>query len=199
MGGPVLRDPAKSCRARVEIESRTGFWQPGAASVRLLRSRPARDCRSNNHFRRSGFATPAFDDCGLRDHLLVRPGRPRYPVFIHRAADFLHASFKPRLATPPLRFANCATINQAGWRICTSKLPIMLGTQTIARTRRAIAGGGRRLTGPIGHHALLSGRQRERSLGGRCWRPSAHSPSRPDTSRSRWAECADPYRRQYRR
>ncbi len=43
MGGPVLRDPAKSCRARVEIESRTGFWQPGAASVRLLRSRPARE------------------------------------------------------------------------------------------------------------------------------------------------------------
>ena len=40
----------------VEIGLPTGFWQPAAAG-RLLRSRPARDCRSNNHFRRSGFAT----------------------------------------------------------------------------------------------------------------------------------------------
>jgi hypothetical protein len=33
---------------------------------------------------------------------LVQPGRPR----IHRAATLLHASFRPRLATTPLRFAN---------------------------------------------------------------------------------------------
>jgi hypothetical protein len=37
---------------------------------------------------------------------LVRPGRPRYPVLVHRAAVLLHASFRPRLATTPLRFAN---------------------------------------------------------------------------------------------
>jgi hypothetical protein len=37
---------------------------------------------------------------------LVRPGRPRYPVLVHRAAALLHASFRRRLATTPLRFAN---------------------------------------------------------------------------------------------
>src|SRR5450631_512555 len=37
---------------------------------------------------------------------LVRPGRPRYPVLVHKAAALLHASFRPRLATTPLRFAN---------------------------------------------------------------------------------------------
>jgi hypothetical protein len=37
---------------------------------------------------------------------LVRPGRPRYPVLVHRAAVLLHASFRPRLAATPLRFAN---------------------------------------------------------------------------------------------
>jgi len=36
---------------------------------------------------------------------LVRPGRPRYPVFVHRAAALLHAFFRPHLATTPLRFA----------------------------------------------------------------------------------------------
>jgi len=29
---------------------------------------------------------------------LVRPGRPRYPVFVHRAAALLHAFFRPHLA-----------------------------------------------------------------------------------------------------
>src|SRR5262252_2096817 len=37
---------------------------------------------------------------------LVRPGRPRYPVLVHRAAVLLHASFRPRLTATPLRFAN---------------------------------------------------------------------------------------------
>ena len=44
---------------------------------------------------------------------LVRPGRPRYPVFVHRAAALLHASFRPRLATTPLRFANPSP--PSGW------------------------------------------------------------------------------------
>jgi hypothetical protein len=43
----------------------------------------------------------------------VRPGRPCYPVFVHRAADLLHASFRPRLATTPLRFANPSP--PSGW------------------------------------------------------------------------------------
>src|SRR5262249_37011570 len=37
---------------------------------------------------------------------LVRPGRPRYPVLVHRAATLLHAFFRPHLAMMPLRFPN---------------------------------------------------------------------------------------------
>src|ERR1700704_6618474 len=37
---------------------------------------------------------------------LVQPGRPRYPVLVHQAAALLRASFRPRLAAAPLRFAN---------------------------------------------------------------------------------------------
>jgi hypothetical protein len=44
---------------------------------------------------------------------LVRPGRPHYPVLVHRAAVLLHASFRPRLATTPLRFANPSP--PSGW------------------------------------------------------------------------------------
>ena len=44
---------------------------------------------------------------------LVRPGRPHYPVFVHRAAALLHASFRPHLAMTPLRFANPSP--PSGW------------------------------------------------------------------------------------
>jgi hypothetical protein len=44
---------------------------------------------------------------------LVRPGRPRYPLLVYRAATLLHASFRPRLATTPLRFANPSP--PSGW------------------------------------------------------------------------------------
>jgi hypothetical protein len=44
---------------------------------------------------------------------LVRPGRPRYPVLVHRAAALLHASFGPHLAMRPLRFANPSP--PSGW------------------------------------------------------------------------------------
>src|SRR5258707_15709644 len=44
---------------------------------------------------------------------LVRPGRPRYPLLVHRAAVLLHASFRPHLATTPLRFANPSP--PSGW------------------------------------------------------------------------------------
>jgi len=52
---------------------------------------------------------------------LVRPGRPRYPVLVHRAAALLHASFRPHLAMTPPAFAgagSCASLilrrHQAG-------------------------------------------------------------------------------------
>src|ERR1700680_5062178 len=44
---------------------------------------------------------------------LVRPGRPRYPVFVHRAAALLRASFRPHLAMTPLRFASPSP--SSGW------------------------------------------------------------------------------------
>jgi hypothetical protein len=44
---------------------------------------------------------------------LVRPGRPLYPLLVYRAAALLHASFRPRLATTPLRFANPSP--PSGW------------------------------------------------------------------------------------
>jgi hypothetical protein len=44
---------------------------------------------------------------------LVRPGRPRYPVLVHRVAALLHASFRPCLAATPLRFANPSP--PSGW------------------------------------------------------------------------------------
>src|SRR5712672_1408938 len=44
---------------------------------------------------------------------LVRPGMPRYPLLVYRAATLLHASFRPRLATTPLRFANPSP--PSGW------------------------------------------------------------------------------------
>jgi hypothetical protein len=59
------------------------------------------------------FTTPTLDDHGLRNQLLVRSGSPRYPVFVHRAAGLLHASFRLRLATTPLRFANPSP--SSGW------------------------------------------------------------------------------------
>ena len=44
---------------------------------------------------------------------LVRPGWPRYPVLVHRAAALLHASFRPRLTATPLRLANPSP--PSGW------------------------------------------------------------------------------------
>src|ERR1700745_3479402 len=44
---------------------------------------------------------------------LVRPGRPHYPVFFHRAATLLHAFFRPPLAVTPLRFASPSP--SSGW------------------------------------------------------------------------------------
>jgi hypothetical protein len=54
------------------------------------------------------------DGRGLRDHQLARQiGSASYPVLVHRAATLLHASFRTRLATTPLRFANPSP--PSGW------------------------------------------------------------------------------------
>src|SRR5215831_9931576 len=68
---------------------------------------------------------------------LVRSGRPLYPVLVHRAAALLHASFRPRLAVTPLRFANPSP--PSGW-IEDSHLQAV----DHARHTRKTPGGGRR-------------------------------------------------------
>src|SRR5215472_17188365 len=44
---------------------------------------------------------------------LVPPRRPLYPVLVHRLAPLIHASFRPRLATKPLRFSSSSP--PPGW------------------------------------------------------------------------------------
>src|SRR5713101_1358342 len=54
----------------------------------------------------AGFTTSVLDGYGLRCQLPTRPTPyASYPVLVHRLALLLHASFRPRLATTPLRFA----------------------------------------------------------------------------------------------
>ncbi len=49
----------------------------------------------------------ALDGYGLRDQLSARPTwAASYPVSVRQVAALLHASFRPRLAATPLRFAN---------------------------------------------------------------------------------------------
>src|SRR4030095_8870526 len=67
---------------------------------------------------------------------LVRPGRPRYPVLVHRAAALLHTVFRPRLATTPLRFANPSP--SSGW-IEDFHLQAVVHTRHTCKTRRRSA------------------------------------------------------------
>src|SRR5713226_5634455 len=51
-----------------------------------------------------------------------------YPVFVHRLARLLHASFRPRLATIALAFSLALHLHQVGRRTFTSKLLSMPST-----------------------------------------------------------------------
>jgi hypothetical protein len=75
---------------------------PGFRDVRQIsRDKPDRLQRAT-----AEFTTSALDGYGLRGHLPARPAPyASYPVLVHRLASLLHASFRPRLATTPLRFA----------------------------------------------------------------------------------------------
>jgi hypothetical protein len=80
---------------------------------------------------------------------LVRLGRPRYPVFVHRAAGLLHASFRPHLAVTPLRFAN--PLPSSGWvkdfhlqavdhaRHTTKKAPVQRGVLAFCASAQGMA------------------------------------------------------------
>ena len=55
----------------------------------------------------AGFTLPALDGYGLRCLTPTRPAlTPHDPVPVRRLAPLLHAAFRPRLTTTPLRFAN---------------------------------------------------------------------------------------------
>ncbi len=84
--------------------------------VRMNRSTLSPDFRTNDRspevsstaFRTQPpeFTTSAFDGYGLRGQLPARPAPyASNPVLVHRLVRLLHASFRPRLATTPLRFA----------------------------------------------------------------------------------------------
>ncbi len=54
----------------------------------------------------AGFTISALDGYGLCCHAPTRPAPDAsYPVLVHRLVRLLHASFRPRLAKTPLRFA----------------------------------------------------------------------------------------------
>src|SRR4051812_10738452 len=55
----------------------------------------------------AGSTPQALDGSGLRGKLSARPTwTASYPVSVRQVAVWLHASFRRRLATTPLRFAN---------------------------------------------------------------------------------------------
>ena len=57
----------------------------------------------------AGFTTLAIDGDGLRECLPARPtSAASYPISVRRVATLLHASFRPSLAVPPLRFASAS-------------------------------------------------------------------------------------------
>ena len=86
----------------------------------------------------AGFTTGTLDGCGLRCHWPARPPPyASYPVLVHRLASLLHASFRPRLATAPLRFA-ITSLHPDVKGTCTPKLLNMLGTQNKGRRGRRL-------------------------------------------------------------
>jgi hypothetical protein len=74
---------------------------------------------SRGKFDRLQRTTAGFTDTRLEGYGLCcsLPTRPRvqasYPILVHRHTPLLHASFRPRLATTPLRFANPSP--PSGW------------------------------------------------------------------------------------
>ena len=62
----------------------------------------------------AGFTPRVFDGYGLRGYWATRPARTAsYPVFVHRLAGLLHASFRRTSRLSPLRFANPSP--PSGW------------------------------------------------------------------------------------
>ena len=83
------------------------------------RRQPSRGKFDNFQCTTAGFTTSVLDGYGLRNRRLARPARhASYAVLVHRLAPLLHASFRPRLATTPLRFTNLH-LHQVGYGTST--------------------------------------------------------------------------------
>src|ERR1019366_809584 len=79
------------------------------------------------------FTSARLDGYGLCCSLPTRPrAQASYPVLVHRHTLLLHASFRPRLATTPLRFANPSP--PSGW--IRDSHP-----QTVEHARHTMTGG----------------------------------------------------------
>jgi len=62
------------------------------------------------HHTPAGSTALALDGCGLRDQLSARPTKnASYPVSVRQVTVLIHASFRPRLATTPLRFTSTSS------------------------------------------------------------------------------------------
>jgi hypothetical protein len=85
--------PVRLDRSTLSPDSRTNGRSPEVSST-AFRTQPPE------------FTTSALDGYGLRCQLPARPALyASNPVLVHRLVRLLHASFRPRLATTPLRFA----------------------------------------------------------------------------------------------
>ena len=142
----------------------------------------------------AGFTALALDGYGLRDLMLTRPANSAsYPVPVRRVATLLHASFRPRLATTPLRFANPSP--PSGWVEDFHLQADVHARHTLKKTR-LLSGAGLRVVQSIritcsrrwchgpgclshrranfcSHHTLIGGRASKR---GGC---SIHAPYMP--------------------
>src|SRR5580693_2403117 len=88
---------------------------------RFPSSRESTTCNRSPVVSSTAFSAPPPDTCTRFDGYGLccsLPTRPRiqasYPVLVHRHTPLLHASFRPHLATTPLRFANPSP--PPGWK-----------------------------------------------------------------------------------
>jgi hypothetical protein len=103
--GKSLRTFACFSRKRLRIRASAsrrnyrGYYHRAVALLGAPDTRP--DARTP-----AGFTTPTLDGNGFCHHMLVvRPGRPHYPILVHQAAVLL-GLLSNRLTPMPLHFTN---------------------------------------------------------------------------------------------
>ena len=80
--------------------------RPSVRRIRMTHSRSPVISSTAFHARPPDLPPVPLMDMGFAiSRLLARHRRPHHPVFVHRPACLLHASFRPHLAATPLRFA----------------------------------------------------------------------------------------------